>query len=191
MKYEILNKFFIILFCIVCVNADAQQVYIDTVTRQEYVFVGSTQKDSLKFLHAGELKWIKKGALQQTDILTTKQFLKRIFSNKLFFSAESEEPFWSATISGKELVVSSNNSINKHYKIGFVTNDLDIDNSLYFSFKEQTNRVFGFVRRVPQPENGILNCDLCLCQESSVFEIFIQIGTQIFKGCVTIQKKGI
>jgi uncharacterized membrane protein len=189
MKKKLITIFWVLLMGLSVTNY-AQEVFVDTSSQNTYLFVGSLRADSLKLLTKdNKLVWLKKDVLQQSQRLTSKKFVQTIFANKLIFSAESEEPFWSAEISEKEIVISSGNKIKMRFKISIVSNDADIDNSFHFMFQDKGAKIFGMVRSLGLHAKEQRNCELCMCEENSIFEVFIQFGGQTLKGCATIQKR--
>jgi uncharacterized membrane protein len=165
----------------------SQEVFKDSVSKKEYLFIGSVKEDSLKLLINKKVKWIKKEALVQTKKIRSKEFIKLVFNSKLFFEAEGDEPFWRAEIGSNKLTVfNSTNGKRKIYDISIRTNDGDIDNSFYCMFSDKKGTTYGLIRGLGLFPKEQLYCQLCLSEETSVYEVFINIEGLIYKGCAII-----
>jgi uncharacterized membrane protein len=182
------NILYIILLQIPTVGL-SQDVFKDSISKKEYVFIGSIKEDSLKLLINRKVKWIKKEALVQTNKIQSKEFINLVFNNQFFFEAEGDEPFWRAEIRSNKLTVfNSTNGKRKKYDIVIKTNDGDIDRSFYFMFSDKKRYLYGLIRGLGLFPKEQKKCQLCLSEETSVYEVFINIEGVIYKGCAIISR---
>jgi uncharacterized membrane protein len=162
----------------------SQEVFIDSISKKEYIFLGSIKEDSLKLLNNKKVGWVKKETLDQTKKIKSKEF-----NSQLFFEAEGDEPFWRVEIRSNRLTIfNSTSGKKKSYDIVIKTNDGDIDNSFYFMFSDKKGTTYGLIRGLGLFPKEQQHCQLCLSEEISVYEAFINIEGLTYKGCAIITR---
>lgn len=186
MKTNLLKS--LILFFTSINTAHSQEVLKNLTSSKEYFFIGGLQSDSIKVLSNGSLLWINNKTLTQTNKLPTKDFIKKIFNNNLFFEANGDEPFWRATITKNKLIFNNSNSKKTTYDIQINANTSDIDGSFYFMFNDKNGKAFGIIRGLGFYPKDQKKCDLCLTEEATLYEVFIKVENSIYKGCASLKK---
>lgn len=155
---------------------------------KKYLFLGSIRNDSLKVSEDGKMLWLNRKELNQIDKLTSKEFLNKLYSQKLQFEMEGYEPFWSAKIYKNELFFTDPESgIEKKYDISYVYNSNKENSGAYFSFSDHSKRIYGQINYLgmenTKPEKI---CEYNLSDENSLYDAFITVDGILYKGCSVI-----
>ncbi|NDV94456.1 hypothetical protein D0T84_05910 [Dysgonomonas sp. 521] len=167
----------------------AQELYQDN-KNSEYLFAGSISDTSIKVWNLNEktMDWKHPEELEQTGRLQATSFLSKVFDAGLSFHAEGDEPFWNAEIKEHLLTFTHPEAGKSSYKLKIDVNDF-IDNSFSFMFGCEGENIYGLVRGYSYFPREQQVCELCICEEVSFFEIFINFRGHIYKGCAKIEKE--
>lgn len=183
-------KFFVsIMFLAFSVSSFAQELYKDN-KNSEYLFVGSISDTSLKVWNLNEktMDWKQPIELEQTGRLQATSFLSKVFDAGLSFHAEGDEPFWGAEIKEHSLTFTHPEHGKSSYHLKIDVNDF-IDSSFSFMFRCEGENIYGLVRGYSYFPREQQVCELCICEEVSFFEFFINFRGHIYKGCAKIEKE--
>ncbi|MCX8533198.1 hypothetical protein [Chryseobacterium luquanense] len=177
-----------VLLALTCYLIFSQEIFSNN--KAKYLFIGSIKKDSIKVLANGKIEWIKNENLHQLDKLSTKDFLNKIFSQKLKFEMEGYEPFWNAKIYKNVLFFTDPVTGNeKKYNINYNYNINKVDSGVYFSFSDTSHKIHGYINYIglENVKNGRI-CEYNLSEENTLYETFITVDGVIYKGCSVIIK---
>ena len=179
-----MKKIILILFvCSIFLNCSAQEVYKDTATQQESLFLGSIEEKNVKVLEQGNIKWKNREKLEQTGLLTATQFLNKIFNSGLCFEAEGYEPFWKIILTQNQLeITDAENGTKRAVKSEIFINQNTV--GIYFSFISSDGKIFGTINYLGFQNQRI--CDYNLSDENSLYETLITINGKVYEGCSTV-----
>jgi hypothetical protein len=189
-----------VLSLLFCTYGQAQEIFTDTISKKEYLFLGemsycAQKKELIKVLdEKGEISLEPLSELVQSDLLKSKDFLTRIFNQKLTFVLNGSN-HWLAEF--------NIDSLKFHYE-----DDLKFKVQIYpaydlvtrFSvmFKSLDNRAFGVItyKGLPsQKERDFLNKWDYVCGfdngndiSLSLFEVYLCVDEKVHRGCVYIEK---
>jgi len=166
----------------------AQELYQDK-EGTEYLFIGGIADTSLKVWNKSKkvIEWKDAKQLEPTDRLQAPSFLTAVFDEGLSFHAEGDEPFWGAEIKKDSLIFFHPLEGKSSYPLKIDANDF-IDSSFSCMFKCEDENIYGLVRGHSYFPRQQQICELCICDEVSLYEIFINFKGYIYKGCVRIEK---
>lgn len=184
MKYA---KIVFLTICVLLIGniCFAQETYRSMDGKENFIFIGSVDGSNIKLIgEDGFIVWKSTNDLNQTGILSPEEFLDAIMVNSLAFFADGDEPFWSAILTKDSITLSANET--EVYPIKTVVNKYDIDGSFSLMFQSDDHGVYGLIREYTYFPADNTMCDLCLNDEKSLFEIFINYNGILYKGCSTI-----
>lgn len=166
----------------------SQELYQDN-NKTEYLFVGSLSDNSIKVWKLNEkvMEWKQPEELEQTGRLQAMAFLSKLFDAGLSFHAEGDEPFWNAEIKERLLIFTHPETGQSSHKLKIDVNDF-IDSSFFFMFSCEEENIYGLIREYSYFPGEQQICELCICEEVSLFEIFINFRGHIYKGCAKIEE---
>ncbi len=177
-----MKKKLFILICFTFQLASCQSVY-----ENKSIFLGEyNNKNEIKVYKKGSVVFIKNDSLKQTNQYIAKDFIKVLDSLKLHFIAEGDEPFWQFKLRSSQLLFMKYDSKGfESFKPKFF-----IDNQSGFNimFKTANNRAFGLIRRIDNKMNKEMACSLALSDNYYVYEAFITVDGEMFKGCAMIDE---
>lgn len=178
-----MKKRYIILFLTILFYGDcfSQIVYEDTTTRVESLFLGSSNGSTVKVLENKKIKWKDRADLEQTDQLSYEEFLNKIFQNDLFFETDMDLPFWRAELRKYTLqFFDPETGKREEYPVMITVAESGIYNPSFLMFQSKDKSIYGLIRNLHK------RCALCICEEDSEFEIFINYKGRVYEGCAVI-----
>lgn len=178
------------IIMIVSLPADAQEVFIDTITKNRSVFVGllNQDRDSMRVIENKIPIWKAVKDVEQQDLLSGKKFLSFLQINRLCFKMEGYEPFWQAFISGEEILFFDTESgEQEQFGIDIYTNDSDVDPMFCMMFKSSDNSVFGVINYVGMNYLEQRCCEYELSENISLYEVYLCKDDKIYRGCAEIE----
>lgn len=174
---------------LVSANAVAQEQFIDPITNVESLFLGSIHDDQVKVLEYNNILLKDKSSLVEGGVLSGKQFINRIFSRRLNFELEGQEPFWQAKLSKGGLVFTVADKVQR-YQTAIIINEQDNGSGYYFTFRSPKDNVFGVVNYL-----GLRSASQPVCEynkgaeDDSLYEVYLQINGRNYRGCATINNQ--
>ena len=183
----------ILTFITVSNTAICQEVFIDTLSNKQNIFLGAYTEnlDSMKTLEDGVIKWKYRKNLEQEDILSGEDFITEIFHHKLCFLLGGYEPFWSVKIVNKNKLVfhDFDSGEDKECEINIFVNNSRVAPEFYIMFKNIDNNVFGLINYLGwfRPEQRL--CEYNISEEISLYEAYVCINGKTYKGCAIIEKE--
>lgn len=175
-----------LIFSVQCFS---QEILRDSVSKNNYVFIGGVNKEKIKVLGKGNrVEWKDMHGLVPAGYRTSADFLRSIFKSHLYFECEGDEPFWKAGLSaGQFSFTDGSTGKEKKYQVIVNTNDGDIDESFSLMFKAKNGEVYGLIRSLGLYPEKQETCSLCLTEEKSIWEVFINVKGRLYKGCAVLK----
>jgi hypothetical protein len=185
-------KTLIIIFLLLQANISfAQEVFTDTLTNREYLFLCGVSHDFQKMkLHDGsKIIWKSYKELEQSDLLSSKNFLSKIFSRNLYFVLQGHN--WSAKMTGDSLNFpdyTTGELLKFNIKI---YPDDDLMTRFSVMFKSSDNRAFGVVtyKGWTSGRQEICTLDNGDDESFSLFDVYLCIDGKVYRGCVYIESE--
>ncbi|MDR3056854.1 MAG: hypothetical protein LBU84_01775 [Prevotella sp.] len=178
----------IILLFTISMSFYGQAVFLDD-EESECIFIGSVSDTSVKVWNKNKqaIEWKTIAQIGLWDHLQSTAFTSSVFDAGLSFHAEGDEPFWGAEIKKDSLIFVDPDTGNKvSYKLKIDVNDF-IDNSFSFMFSCNDENIYGLVRGYSYYPKELRVCELCICEEISLYEVFIIYKGHLYKGCAKIE----
>lgn len=167
-----------------------QEVFKGKKGNSEYLFIGSINGKNIKVLNtkSANIEWVNIDSLEQIDWLKPEDFVKKIFDNGLYFGVHGSDTNWSAELR-KDTLISYDPYKDQEYKslVTISVKKLGKDTSFSMMFQSVDKTVFGLIRSFGFSRRDQQICNE-ICDENSVFEIFINHKGSLFKGCVILTK---
>ena len=184
------NQFFLLLLILLPIGYLIYSQEVFKKNKQNVIFLGSIKHDSLKVLKNSRITWISKSNLKQIGALPTKDFLPKIFAEKLQLQLEGYEPFWSARIDQKYLYFTGPESgIEKKHIIIFNYNLNKADQGVSFSFSNSTHTIFGTVNYIGfQTGENYRICEYNVSEENTLYEAYITFDGILLRECSVVIK---
>jgi uncharacterized membrane protein len=168
----------------------AQEIYTDTHSKREYLFLGgvSLDRQKAKVHEKGEILWKPFHEMEQSDLLNCKKFVDEIFKHNLQFQIEGYEPFFNATITKEKFIFhNTETGMKTDYPIKILTGEQGI----YLMFSNEKGNVFGVIFREWFTNSDTQPfCEFNIPEdELTLFSAFLTVENKTYRGCVRIVKK--
>jgi hypothetical protein len=167
----------------------SQEVF-KSIDNSTYLFIGGVDGAKIKVLNTKDsnIEWVNLDSLEQTNSLKPDDFVKKIFDNGLYFQVDGSDTNWSAELR-KDTLISYDPYKDQEYKspVTITVKKLGKDSSFSIMFQSADKTVFGLIRSLGFSRTDLQICNE-ICDENSVFEIFINHKGSLFKGCVILTK---
>ena len=151
----------------------------------KYIFLGEyNDQEELKIYKNDSVYLLKENILEQTYQYKPNEFMQVLHENDLYFIAEGDEPYWSFKLNLFELCFEKYDSTKEEqFHI-----DIYVDKQSGFNlmFKSKDNRAFGLIRKINYKLQQENSCSLGLSDNYLIYEVFITIDGELFKGCSMI-----
>jgi hypothetical protein len=168
----------------------AQEIFTDTLSKKDYLFLGSVSADKgkAKMLEKGKIVWKWFNEIEQTDLLDSKAFTEEIFKYNMQFYLEGYEPFFSAALTADTLTFFDTETGDaRNYPIKILTKDHTTDGAIFLMFSNENGTAFGVIDR---PSGMQQMCKFIIAEEEkTLYRTFFSVENKVYNGCVTIIQK--
>ena len=173
------------MLLMVSINVNAQEQLVDPITNVESLFLGSFHDDQVKVLEYNNVLLKDRSNQVQSGLLSGKQFIERIFSRRLHFVFEGHEPFWQAKLTKNGLIFIGPEK-QQRYQTTIYINAQQNGGAYYFTFRSHKDNVFGVVNYLGLRSENQQVCEYNIGDESSLYEVYLEINGHNYRGCATI-----
>jgi hypothetical protein len=171
----------------------AQEIFTDTISNKEYLFLGSVSLcgQKAKVLDENsEISWKPFSEIEQSGLLDSKEFVGKISQHNLRFDFVGCEPFFRAEIH-KDLFTFWDTETDETtgYSVKILTKDHTMDGQVLFMFSNERGTVFGVVYRKWFTNSDTQQfCEFNIPEEeNTLYSTFFSVDNKVYNGCVTIE----
>ncbi|WP_027391255.1 hypothetical protein [Aquimarina latercula] len=154
---------------------------------EEVIFLGEyNDQNELKVFKEDSIVFVHKDSLSQIDQLKPEELVKILDSSKLYFIGEGNGPYWQFKINSSKLLFKKFDSVREEsFECEFY---YDQQSGFNLMFKSNNNKAFGLIRRVDYKLEPDKSCSLGLSDNYLVYEAFVTVNGNMYKGCASIGK---
>jgi len=176
-----MKKQILILFYLTFQLASCQEKF-----NNQHIFLGEYTEEKIKTYTNNSINYVTKDSLKQINQYTTKDFIKILDSLNLYFVAGGDEPFWQLKLNSSKLIFMKYD-YDKEISFEPIIY-IDEQSGFNIMFKSKSNDVFGLIRRVDSKLEPKKSCNLSLSDNYLVYEAFVTVKGEVFKGCCSIDE---
>ena len=176
-------------------DLQCQEVYTDksSPASNSYLFLGAVRTNKQKVTEVkvwgnDRIEYKALDELMQSDLLIGEDFTDTLFKQGLHFQLEGYEPFWKAKIEKNSLsILDLESGQEQKQAVRFYTNKQRVDPGFFAMFSTENGTIFGTINYI-----GIARgqeqqtCEYLIAEDESLYEVYISIEAQIYRGCATI-----
>ena len=176
-------------------DLQCQEVYTDksSPASNSYLFLGAVRTNKQKVTEVkvwgnDRIEYKALDELMQSDLLIGENFTDTLFKQGLHFQLEGYEPFWKAKIEKNSLsILDLESGQEQKQAVRFYANKQGMDPGFFAMFSTENGTIFGTINYI-----GIARgqeqqtCEYLIAEDESLYEVYISIEAQIYRGCATI-----